>query len=102
MLKDLLSKTRPYFARYEGTDSKGRAAFVEFYLGATDGWFKRYGVVGFDATREEHIGVDDIVLQVQIETAIENGYRLVADEGTVPNTASNTQVLGFHDWLRTR
>lgn len=100
-LNVLLSPTRPYFARYEGTDSKGRAAFIEFELGQTDGWFKRYGVLGFPASREEHIGVDDRDVKQQIEAAIANGYHMVADEGT-SMVGVNKQMLGFTDWLRSR
>lgn len=101
-LNELLSKTRPYFARYEGTDSKGRAAFIEFELGQTDGWFKRFGVCGFESNAtEKHIGTDDSDLIRQIMTARENGFYLVADEGTRA-TVVNKQMLGFRDWLRTR
>jgi hypothetical protein len=99
-LKDLLSPTRPYFARYEGTDSRGRQSFVEFELGQTDGWIKRYGVIGFPST-EKLIGTDEDELKDFIETAIGNGFRLVADEGT-SLTGVNKQVLSFNDWLRAR
>jgi len=100
-LKELLSPTRPYFARYEGTDSRGRQSFVEFELGQTDGWFRRFGVIGFPATGEAFIGLDEDTLKQQIETAIGNGFRLVADEGT-SLVAVNKQMLGFRDWLRAR
>jgi hypothetical protein len=95
--KDLLSKTRANFARYEGTDSKGRTTFIEFELEA-DGWLKRFGVLGFPASRSESIG-DNIT--EQLEAVIENGFSLVADEGTLP-AKTNRKMLGFRDWLQSR
>jgi hypothetical protein len=99
-LQELLSKTRPYFARYEGTDSKERKSFVEFELGATGGWVYRFGVVGFPASREVVMGVDENKVYYAIVATIENGFRLVADEGTMP--MANTDVLDFHSWMRQR
>lgn len=101
-LNDLLSKTRPYFARYEGSDSKGRAAYIEFELGHTDGWLYRYGVLGFPPTAEVPIGLEDSDVVAKIVSVIERGYRLVADDGTMPNNAGAKQMVGFTDWLRTR
>lgn len=104
--KNLLSKTRPNFARYEGTDTNNpfnpnRSVYAEFERTAENLWTYRWGAVGFPQAGEND-QLEEEAITALLSVIIKKGYRLV-DESEIPITETAGQLaIGLHDWLRSR
>ncbi len=102
--KNLLSKTRPNFARYEGNslgNSLKRSMYVEFERTEQNLWTYRWGAVGFPQSGENNQLAGDEIPTL-INAVIVQGYRLV-DESEIPVTElSNPIVNDFWKWLDSR